>query len=531
LKLKQMKKNITCFFIFLSFFSVAQTNINISNASGWDTEPSIAINPANSNNIIAAWMKLSGFTLAIGTSYSNDGGSTWSTPVLIPHLYPGFTMADVSLTFSSTGAAYMSYIDLHPSQDSGFVMMTKSFDGGATWSTPVKVINSNETPDFPVDRPWIAVDNSGGTYGGRIYIVSKSVQAGALPHHIWMKLSADDGATWSPLKMMDDSIPTNLITNAMGVPAVGADGNFYVAYISYNPPQSPFPRMICLKSTDGGSTFIPKIIGYPASGSAISDTLYQGSYVLSANPANANNLIYTFTDQRNGDPDILSVHSNNGGNTWTVTPVRVNKDVVGNGVGQDMCWAGFSTTGTYAVAWRDRRNTGGSSSSPFEIYAGLSTDGGTTFKPDQNLSSAFSPFINIQKGNDFIGVCLDDNYVYGDWCDLRAGNTEIFVDKVPMSVFTGIPEIVNEDVQMKVFPNPTSANATLQVKLRAPQFLTIDVADINGNVIKIVSEQMFNGAEQSVLINTEGLATGSYLVRVQSGGGNVIATTLLKVQR
>lgn len=526
-----MKRFYFISFLLFANISFAQ-NVNISNLSGWDTEPSIAVNPTNPNNLIAGWMKLSGFTLAIGTSYSNDGGSTWSTPTVIPHLHPGFTSADVSLTFSNGGTAYMSYIDSHPSQDSGFVMITKSLNGGLSWSTPVKVTNSNESPDFPVDRPWIAIDNSGGAFNGKLYIVSKSIEAGAMPHHIWMKSSSDNGNTWSALKMMDDSIPSNLITNSMGVPAVGSDGNVYVAYISYNPPQSPFPRMICLKSTDGGNNFIPKIIGYPVSGSAISDTLYQGSYVLSANPTNANNLIYTFTDQRNGDPDILSVHSSNGGITWNATPVRINKDAVGNGVGQDMCWAGFSASGKYAVGWRDRRNTGGTSSSPFEVYASVSTDGGVSFKPDQNMSSSPSPFINIQKGNDFIGVCLSDNYVYADWCDSRSGNTDIFVNKSAMSVFTGVADdIVNEDVKMKIYPNPTTGNATLQLHLRAPQYLTIDLADMNGNVIKTISSQQFNGQEPSIYIETNGLSAGSYLVRVQSDGGNVIATTLLKVMR
>ncbi|MCW3072204.1 MAG: hypothetical protein JWO44_2094 [Bacteroidetes bacterium] len=526
-----MKKLLAAFLLLFATASFAQSNINVSSTTGWDTEPSLAINPANSNNLVAAWMRVSGFTLAIGTSYSTDAGATWSTPTVIPHLHPGFTMADVSLVFGSGGTAYMSYIDLHPSHDSGYVMITKSFDGGMSWTAPVKVTSALETTDIPVDRPWIAVDNSGGAYDGKLYIVSKSAEDGTLPHHIWMKSSTDDGATWGTLTMLDDSIPSNLITNAMGVPAVGADGNLYVAYISYNPSQSPFPRMICLKSANGGASFIPKIIGFPASGSAISDTLYQGSYVLSANPTNANNLIYTFTDQRNGDPDILSVHSNNAGNTWNTTPVRVNKDATGNGVGQDMCWAGFSTTGKYAVAWRDRRNTGGTSSSPFEIYAGVSTDGGSTFKPDQNLSSAASPFINIQKGNDFIGLCLDDNYVFSDWCDLRSGNTEIFVNRTPMSVFTGISNLQNADVGMKVFPNPTSANATLQLHLRAPQFLTVDLADMSGNVMKVIASQLFNGQDPSIYIDTNGLAAGSYLVRVQSDGGNVIATTLLKVER
>jgi hypothetical protein len=163
------------------------------------------------------------------------------------------------------------------------------------------------------------------------------------------------------------------------------------------------------------------------------------------------------------------------------------------------------------------------------VYSNVSTDGGLTFNSEQNLSSAASPFINIQRGNDFIGLCLDDNFLYSNWCDLRTGNTEIFVNKTPF--ITGIENLVNADIGMKVFPNPTSGNATLQLHLRAPQFLTIDIADITGNVIKTVVSKMFNGQDPSIYLETNGLAAGSYLVRVQSDGGNVIATTLLKVMR
>jgi hypothetical protein len=81
-----MKKMLCMFFVCQLFCGFAQTNINISSASGWDTEPSIAINPSNPNNLIAAWMKLSGFALTIGTSYSTDGGASWSTPAITPHL-------------------------------------------------------------------------------------------------------------------------------------------------------------------------------------------------------------------------------------------------------------------------------------------------------------------------------------------------------------------------------------------------------------------------------------------------------------
>lgn len=520
------------FFVFVCnlgvTLSIAQVNTNISNMSNWDTEPSIAVNPVNANNLVAAWMRQSGFTLAIGTSYSNDGGVTWSAPAVMPHLHPGFTMADVSLTFGSGGVAYMSYIDYAVTKDSGYVMMSKSLDGGQNWSTPVKVTSGLETTDIPIDRPWIAIDNSGGVYNGRIYIVSKSVDIGTFPHHIWMKYSADDGATWSALKLMDDSIPSNLITNAMGALTVGADGAVYVGYVSYNPTQFLLPRMVCLKSSDGGLNFNPKIIGYPVSGSSITDSLFQGSYVLSANPTDAGNLVFTFNDQRNGDVDVLSVHSNDGGTSWTSSPLRVNDDALSNGNGQDMAWAGFSISGKYAVAWRDRRNTGGTSTSGFEIYAGVSTDGGTSFTPNVKLSSAVSPFINIQQGNDFVGICLNDSYVYADWCDLRSGNTEIFMNRSAMSLFTGINEVRKEDRFWEVYPNPSNGLVTLKFELASAQSVSLELIDNKGMKVMELPKQYRTTGKQELALNLEKLPSGSYQVVLRLESGTAHSVQLVK---
>lgn len=528
-----MKKLIIISFWVLSSIGRAQTNTNISNFTYWDTEPSIAINPGNANNLVASWMRAGGIgVLSIGTSYSNNAGLTWSTPVNIAHLHSNFTSADVSFAFSNSGVVYLSYIDHAAIADSGYVMVVKSIDGGATWGNGVKVTSALESTDLPIDRPWIAIDNSGGTYNGRIYIVSKSVSNGTMPHHIWMKFSADNGLTWSNKKLVDDSIPSNLVTNAMGVPTVGADGSLYIAYVSYNPSQSPYARAICIKSTDGGNSFIPHLIGNSSVNSPITDTLFQGSYVLSANPSNAGNLIYTFTDQRNGDPDILSVYSNDGGINWSSISSRVNDDALSNNVGQDMCWAAFSQTGKYAVTWRDRRNTGGTSSSPFEIYTTVSTDNGATFKPNYKISSAASPFINIQKGNDFIGVCLDDNTIYTDWCDLRVGNTEIYSNSASMALITGITDKLKKDeIKLKVFPNPTSSDASIVFQVNQKQFLQISLCDMQGKVIKKIAAQLFAEGEHTMQINTSDISPGSYLIQVETKNTNLVSTVLLKVER
>jgi hypothetical protein len=91
--------------------------------------------------------------------------------------------------------------------------------------------------------------------------------------------------------------------------------------------------------------------------------------------------------------------------------------------------------------------------------------------------------------------------------------------------------ILNKEIGLKIFPNPTSKNATLQIHLRAPQYLRVNLADINNNLIRTVTEKMFNGENQSVYVETNGLERGSYIVRVESESGEVLASMVLYVER
>ncbi|HEY6160311.1 MAG TPA: exo-alpha-sialidase [Bacteroidia bacterium] len=523
-----MRNFLPIVLLFCACSLAAQNNINISNYNFDDTEPYITVNPSNPNQLIAAWMKVTGVPqISIAVSYSSDGGITWSSPANMPSLHNSFRSADVSLAYTNTGTAYICYINYDQYMDSGYVMVAKTTDNGQTWSTPVKVTSALESPDLPIDRPWIAVDTSGGPYNGRLYVVSKSVDIGALPHHIWMKTSGDGGLTWSSRQQVDYPSTVGFITNSMGSIDVGPDGNVYIAYMSYDTAQSVLPRVLLKKSVDGGANFSQNVIAYPVSNSAITDSLYQGSYCLKVNPANANNLVFICTDARNGDPDILAVHSNNGGTSWNFTPARVNHDLQGNGAGQEMCWGGFSPNGVFAAVYRDRRNGGTSSSSNFEVYASLSLDGGNTFlNTDYKISSQQSPVIPIVKGNDFLGVALTNNYLFTDWCDKRTGNTEIFTARDTINTIISVKDIPAPPVfSLVIFPNPTTDRLFYTIHCEndyddAEQ----EIYDVNGKFISGgCIGHLKEGENTMVLWNDrrQVLAPGTYFIKVTIAGNTV----------
>ena len=510
-------------FVFTFFFFVAAPGFvhgsdqNISNYFATDAEPFVAVNPVDPNNLIAAWMRVTSLSqVSIYTKASNDGGLTWGNPNTLPHISHNFTSADVSIAFNNSGNAFLSYVDYKLTLDSGYIRTVSSANGGVSWSVPVTAVRKNDSPDLPIDRPWIVADQTTGAYSGRLYIVSKSYFAAALPQKIWLSVSSDSGKTWAPIKQIDDSIPTGL-SNIMGTPAVGADGSLYVAYMSYKPSLNPYARVICTKSADGGITFIPHDAMHFAANSASTDTLYQGSYSLAANPTNAGNIVFQGTDSRNGDMDVLSIYSNDGGITWS-TPVRVNDDGMSNGVGQDMSWSGFSPNGIYGIAWRDRRNgtSPTSDTSAFEIYAAVSSDGGATLSANYKMSSVISPFMNIQRGNDFIGLCLNSNYVFSDWCDKRTGNNEIFFRGELISNLTSSEEqVLVSGFKFRVFPNP-SVKGKLQYRIEGEGFSSAEfqaqVVDMSG---KEVYSQNLNVDWGALNVN---LASGNYVVKFKSEG-------------
>ncbi len=492
--------------LFSAISSYSQTDQNISGTTSRETEPFIAVNPTNPDNIIVAWMNLT-YPVKITTKCSFDGGNTWGNTNTLPHFSTSIltAAADVSITFNNSGTAFISYVDYKLTLDSGYVRVAKSTDGGISWSNPIFAVNALSHVDKQIDRPWIACDKSNSAYSGNIYLVTKSYYAATPPQKIWLSVSTDDANTFSPIARLDTPVLIgSLLTNIMGVPAVGPDGTFYTAYIS----QSPLVRITCTKSTDSGTTFTQSTIASPVAGSSISDSLYQGGYTLDANPQNANNLVFTVTDARNGDPDILSVYSMDGGQTWSTTPTRVNDDAIGNGIGQDMVWSAFSPNGTYAVAWRDRRNGVTNDTSSFEIYAAVSLDGGATFYPNYCLSSEQSPFINQQRGNDFIGVALSDNYLYVVWSDNRNNSTtkeDIYLSKKSIASLTSINNINYQSSLFNIFPNPTTG--TIHINSNDQPVKTIRLYDLYG---KFIEEHHSNNFSVSDLPN------GIYYIKIET---------------
>jgi len=507
---------IILIFIFLSSSIrgvLAANDIPVNPNLTWNGEISLAVNPLNPANCVVAWMKLTTFTTAsIAISYSTNSGNTWSEPVYLPHFSSGFTSADPTLICSGNGVFYFAYIDYNNiSLSAGSVYVTRSTDGGDTWTTPVQAIDVSAAPDKPIDRPWLAMDNSNGVNHGMIYLVTKSYKDAVAPHHIYLVKSGDGGTTWSSAKVLDDFLPVGATSNTMGVPCVTINGALVVNYLSYDPSLSLHVRDVIIQSNDGGQTFTGSIISEIPDNSIIppGDSLFQYSYAISANPADSNNLVHVFTDRRNGDWDIWGNYSLDAGITWSTT-TRLNDDPVGNGIGQDMCWGGFSTNGIYAVLWRDRRDGTSGQFSPYRIYGAYSLDHGATFSANLALSQTLAPLSIPVTGNDFLGACMGDSTIYGVWADKRNGLNQEYFNSYKILPVSGIFSSVSHQTVQIIPAIITSATAVINPRL------TSGMNNFQVTVFDLIGHRILYQVN-SPFLDLSGIPAGMYIIEFNTG--------------
>ena len=120
-----------------------------------ETEPYLAVNPTNPDNMIAGWHQdrwSNGGAQGNLTAYSLDGGTSW-IPISIPFSrcaggMPGSTgdferASDPWISFGPDGAAYYMALVFNRSNAENGMAVAKSVDGGVTWSEPVIIKQTN----------------------------------------------------------------------------------------------------------------------------------------------------------------------------------------------------------------------------------------------------------------------------------------------------------------------------------------------------------------------------------------------------
>ncbi len=152
----------------------------------------------------------------ITVSHSTDGGATFHTVKVGTAANIPAVNQFTDLAVAKDGTVYVSYINCPGTGSTGdcggttsTILVSKSTDGGVTWSTPVRAATIKLAPDtcgayygcLPntfervSDIPVIAVDDSAGATAGRVYIAFYTWTGAFMS--VRVTSSKDGGATWS----------------------------------------------------------------------------------------------------------------------------------------------------------------------------------------------------------------------------------------------------------------------------------------------------------------------------------------------
>ena len=363
------------------------------------TEPSIAVNPTNSANVVVAFMEgehqSSAGSENLGYATSFDGGKTWNSTELPIGPDAGGnwgSIADPSVTFGPDNHVYISFIGLDTNVEKWGVGLARSVDGGdptKPWS--VKTID-DETQGH--DGDWIVADTGAGAghHPGRLY-ASWSIQGQVVATY-----SDNYGDSWQPVPSPVDTTDTSCTpagpchgwdTRAL----VLANGDLGVI-ADTGSDQAPHEEYLFSHATAPGSGAALQFD--PAS--KVGDAKWNGDdptaqtqkdgaldpIATVVNPTTGT-IWAAWTDGRDrkdGTNDIVLSQSTDNGQTWS-NPARVTTDNPTDGINHYMPMLALTTAGTPRVAYRQRQQGPDSSKWSWNVdtYLQQGTPSGTFSAP------------------------------------------------------------------------------------------------------------------------------------------------------
>jgi hypothetical protein len=385
---------------------------NLSDNQGDAGGAQIAVD--STGNIYVAWGGPGSSSDSIFFTHSSDGGTTFSTPMIISN-HPSGGARGPSMAVDSGGNINVTWGGAYLPRT---LFFSRSSDGGATFSTPVSVSNSGEAQDGQV-----AVDSSGNInvvwcdgYGEFQVAFSRSVNGGA-------SFSAPNivsyaGETCHPAMTLDSK------------------GNIYIAW-----DLQPYGDIYVGRSSDGGATFsytdiTNKTTNATSSHERITTDLSGNIYVVWTQIPSGDNHTYVFLS-----------HSSDGGATFS-TPQNLS-----NNLGADddpQIAAGLNSN--INIVWRDIAP--GNS----QVFFAQSSDGGASFSTPQNLSNDSGT-----AGNPVIAMDSTSN-VNILWMDSTSGNNvDVFFSRSEPP-----PTLISPDLVPSTVTGGSSSTGTVTLNTGAP---------------------------------------------------------------
>ncbi len=405
-----------------------QTGIDYLNAA---VEPSVAVDPNNSKHLIGVWQQNrwgNGAADGLLTAVSMDGGVNWTrTSAPFTQCTGGMfaRASDPWVTISPNGTAYQSAIAVTSSLAEAGVLVSRSTDGGFSWSQPIAVASDT----LGDDKATITADPTNSNY---VYAVWDRTNAGP-GQPVMFSRTSDGGLTWSQPKAIY-SVGYNSCNQIVVLP----HGTLVDVFTFFNAATGTTSIEV-LESSDKGDTWFGPFMVSSDEARGVVDARTQASIRTGTGiPSTAvdpiSGTIYMVWDdarfsgnQREGVAFSKSV----GGLVWSA-PVQVNRVPEVQAFNPAVAVA---PDGAVAITYYDFRQAGSDVSTlPTNYWQIVSADGGANWR-ETPVAGPFDMLLAARSGK---------GYFLGDYQALVAagdGFVPFFVatnsvsSAIPSSIF------------------------------------------------------------------------------------------------
>ncbi len=417
-----------------------QSNVDVSNECGPQSETYITLNPEGRGGMLTAGSNEI-FRLPMRAYFSSDGGGSWGgVDVPLPPSLPGTNDTDFgsdpTLAFDTQGNVFYGFIVVFFGAGFGIngteMTVARSTDGGSTW--PLLTAFSFEPGENHFnDKPMITVDASDASpFRDNVYVAWDAAFGGSTAGGIRVGRSTNQGVHFDVNRADNPSGPGQSIG---AVPFVGPSGELFVAWNDFHDNFIGFNR-----SFDGGATWdtqrvispkvLPFDIGIPAE-SFRGALVYPACDTDRSKGPHRGRLYCSWMDLITAvNTGILLSFSDDAGSRWSA-PASVGHQVPGTDRFNQ--WLSVDpVTGDVIVSYYDTQNDLTGQRFMTDVFLSRSTDGGAHWRrPDVRVTTQSSnehdcnglfPCLGINYGNqygDYEGLVSFGGVSHPIWTDSR----------------------------------------------------------------------------------------------------------------
>lgn len=501
-----MKTKIIFFITVLGLFGTLRAqhqNVTIAGSIGWGfpSEPAVIINPANTSEILVAGMPDNDY-------FSSNGGYSWTHEYLQS---PYGVNCDPVLLVDQAGHYYY----FHLVDSINRVVCHRKDNLSAPWTMESSAVYDGVNE---VDKEWASYDPVNNIIYLTWTFFDDWGSSNPLDSScIFLSRSNDGGETWSsPVRVSEQkgNATGGTYSTHGSYNTTGPAGEVYVAW--FGPAGLMFDRSLDQGQTwlpqDVNVTGQHINWQYSIPGVSLGVTFPVIACDRSGGPNNGN-IYITWADKRNGynDTDIFLVFSSDGGLTWS-SPIRVNDDPPGRH--QFMPFVTVDqVTGKIWLVFFDRRDY---TDTRTEVYMALSDNGATSFTNFKVSESSFVPFNSVFFGH-YIGLSAHNDKVFPVWNRMDEGENSL-IGAIVDPTTIGTEEINPfPGARVESYPNPFMESSFVSFRLPKASEVTVSLFDITGNhIATLINHERYTRGKHVIKVDGKllGLVPGIYLIKV-----------------